>query len=122
MNKICEFCKNNEEKYLPYPTKNEIYINLKCFHCKKEFYICSICKKYHYIKNENDKYKKLSNNLQNRNSMCDDCFIINIKSKYKFCNMCSEYKIEINYYECDKCYELTCKKCSKNNICSICEL
>ena len=126
--KICEICENKETKYLPYPIENEIYINITCFFCKKEVYICSLCTKYYYRKDRDDDYliipdiyKDISWNLSKYPPQCRKCITMNMRNKYNFCDMCAEYRNEEDFIECDKCFEKLCKECNKNNICGICE-
>jgi len=33
-----KYCENKELNYLPYPIKNEIFIDVICFFCKKYYY------------------------------------------------------------------------------------
>ncbi len=128
--KECEICQNKEIRYLPYPIENEIYINITCFFCKKEIFICSLCTKYYYRKDRDDEYliipdeyQDISYNLSKDPPQCRKCIKMSVGcvDKYKFCNMCTEYLNNADFIECDKCFMESCKECNKNNICSICE-
>ncbi len=126
--KICEICENKEIKYLPYPIENEIYINIICFFCNKNIFICSLCKKYYYGKDMDDIYmiipqiyKDISWNLSTNLPQCRKCITINARNKYKLCYTCAKYKNINNFLLCENCFQDSCDECNKNNICSVCE-